>query len=1199
MGGNTSSQASLSQDKTRQNLEDEPIMVTRNLYGEILLNQNEQGQIIAQQVHYCTSKNEIEKFQKNIEKQKELQKNPNILQLIDFDGGQDNQVCGNMKQYKLKYEFLDQDLYSLMIQYYKEQMRFKEGTIFQMIGNVLSALQSFHKSNILHGSVQPKNILVSEDGTYFKLTNIEFMTHQNHFKNMLLGTEKDCYLSPELLTLLGASNQNQDFENIQQKIKDEKAEIFSLGLTTLNMALLENLQPIYDFDNYSIDFQHLEAKIYEVRQLYSEQLANLVQLMIGQEPNQRPTLEELLSVIRLSQSVIEPNEQHSNVNTQRKFNQNQQMEQQPADQFLQNQQQYQSPQQNQLNSNMKFNGQFSQNNYSQEKSGQQQTKRGIMIQQSDSINEKGRENYIDDQEIQEYQKEVLRKSQQVQQNSYQSPENQQEFQQNQQPFQQIKLIYGFQEPGSILNYQYQQDKNLSNQKLNDTLFNLERMIHKLLERSDGLLQDYDNSQLKHLAEEIREDKVLSTWKIPPVKLGQYAGSPLTYQKFRNNEQKENQQVKQDEVQLQNQQPKQQIVKKKMQSNTKSSSQLKQKQKSFGDSNSRKRNMLGAYQKNKDEFVPNEQQSYLNIKYKKSGRRKVEEGYAIFSVLLRLHKYVIIQFLYHGGIQNAENFMKEIAVVAVFQLFAMVIPEKIWLAFTQNFLVKGALNSVSNIVYCKMIMKVYNQEVSGQTVRANIQSDMVKNNQFQFYFVVAILALLGPLIIGIDKYVTKGSKAFYKFIPTIIIVTLQFVIAAVIVYQIGSYQFDLAKYLNNYLSQFTNQYKLYPNLLPLQAQMIYWTVSTFLLGLLFEPSTQTPIQALINGFMDIIVVQQKDGSFMSMPWHLRFGTISSIIWQTNYVKIYVNDILQKVTMKVDEYGAAYFLYEIKENSNKKQENFMENQNSNIQNINKVYNQNFTKSKKLMEQVNQLSHDGVQSTIIKGRKYYKSLRPPKKILKQFQLKQGSNSIRFELDDKYLGKQVVEGKIYLFNQNTKLVISDIDGTVTKSDILGHLLNSFGMQWFHDDLVEFHHQIVKNNYQIIYLTARPLIQYQYTRHTLNHCNQNNNKLPEGPLIMSADLMMSALKQEVFYKNVDEFKGTLLLEFVRLYGDVKNPVYASIGNKDTDLVAAIYCGINPENAYTINEQGQIHRYNNPGTVFSYKQLSKDIEKYFPKYNLN
>ena len=66
----------------------------------------------------------------------------------------------------------------------------------------------------------------------------------------------------------------------------------------------------------------------------------------------------------------------------------------------------------------------------------------------------------------------------------------------------------------------------------------------------------------------------------------------------------------------------------------------------------------------------------------------------------------------------------------------------------------------------------------------------------------------------------------------------------------------------------------------------------------------------------------------------------------------------------------------------------------------------------------------------------------------------------------------KIFLWDHQEKIVISDIDGTITKSDIWGQILS----KWIHSNIVNLFTEISKRHYKIIYLTARAIGQYQMT---------------------------------------------------------------------------------------------------------------------------
>lgn len=90
----------------------------------------------------------------------------------------------------------------------------------------------------------------------------------------------------------------------------------------------------------------------------------------------------------------------------------------------------------------------------------------------------------------------------------------------------------------------------------------------------------------------------------------------------------------------------------------------------------------------------------------------------------------------------------------------------------------------------------------------------------------------------------------------------------------------------------------------------------------------------------------------------------------------------------------------------------------------------------------------------------------------LKYGKNEAKFVLDVGIGVKEEISMKIFLWDSSEKFVISDIDGTITKSDILGQILN----KWIHPGVTKLFTEICKRQYKIIYLTARAIGQYQQT---------------------------------------------------------------------------------------------------------------------------
>ena len=116
---------------------------------------------------------------------------------------------------------------------------------------------------------------------------------------------------------------------------------------------------------------------------------------------------------------------------------------------------------------------------------------------------------------------------------------------------------------------------------------------------------------------------------------------------------------------------------------------------------------------------------------------------------------------------------------------------------------------------------------------------------------------------------------------------------------------------------------------------------------------------------------------------------------------------------------------------------------------------------------------------------ALKPTHDILKNLKLKIGLNKGLFTIKT-FFGIYSLETDIYLWELDSKIVISDIDGTITRSDALGQILPLFGIEYLQTGVVSLLSEINDNNYKIIYLTARPLIEASYTKKYLRSAEQS-----------------------------------------------------------------------------------------------------------------
>lgn len=218
------------------------------------------------------------------------------------------------------------------------------------------------------------------------------------------------------------------------------------------------------------------------------------------------------------------------------------------------------------------------------------------------------------------------------------------------------------------------------------------------------------------------------------------------------------------------------------------------------------------------------------------------------------------------------------------------------------------------------------------------------------------------------------------------------------------------------------------------------------------------------------------------------------------------------------------------------------------------------------------------------YTKSLRLPHEMLEKLELEPGVNSISFTVITRLQGTATCNARIFRWSSNTRIVISDVDGTITKSDALGHLFAFVGRDWTHCDIAKLYSAIANNGYRFVYLTSRSLGQANITRGYLRSVEQNGRfQLPDGPVIMSPDRLLAALRREVVLRNPQEFKIACLRDIQQLFcppittedGDAPanppgNPFWAGFGNRTNDAHAYTEIGIPPPRIFIVDATGRV-----------------------------
>uniref|UniRef100_A0A8C9WL06 phosphatidate phosphatase n=1 Tax=Scleropages formosus TaxID=113540 RepID=A0A8C9WL06_SCLFO len=231
---------------------------------------------------------------------------------------------------------------------------------------------------------------------------------------------------------------------------------------------------------------------------------------------------------------------------------------------------------------------------------------------------------------------------------------------------------------------------------------------------------------------------------------------------------------------------------------------------------------------------------------------------------------------------------------------------------------------------------------------------------------------------------------------------------------------------------------------------------------------------------------------------------------------------------------------------------------------------------------------------GISYKKTLRLTSEQLMSLQLKEGPNDVVFSVTTQYQGTCRCEGTIYLWSWDDKIVISDIDGTITRSDTLGHILPTLGKDWTHQGIARLYHKVSQNGYKFLYCSARAIGMADMTRGYLHWVNERGTMLPLGPVLLSPSSLFSALHREVIEKKPEKFKIECLTDIKNLFHPNTEPFYAAFGNRPTDVYSYKEVGVPLNRIFTVNPKGELVQEHAKTNISSYVRLSEVVDHVFP-----
>jgi len=300
------------------------------------------------------------------------------------------------------------------------------------------------------------------------------------------------------------------------------------------------------------------------------------------------------------------------------------------------------------------------------------------------------------------------------------------------------------------------------------------------------------------------------------------------------------------------------------------------------------------------------------------------------------------------------------------------------------------------------------------------------------------------------------------------------------------------------------------------------------------------EALANGASDVLVVRKSTGELVSSGWYGQIGKLNSVFQSRagKNVVIFVNSVPARPNMVVCDSGTLQF---------------------------RSGRNGYTMSSDDLEELN--------------------------------LKPGLNEARYVSQEL---EEIIHFSVFLFDETEKFILSDIDGTITESDVKGHISTFLGITSVHKNVVQLFDKIGQNGYTLIYLTARSMAQEEDTKHYLFKmlANQNGFSLPVGPVLFSPVSFMSGVVAEVVTKSPNIQKSKIIQEIWSLFEsknltDINETIAGCYGDKETDTKAYLDSGLSPNSVYIINPAGELRNVGS-GDVTNYGEQVENVNELYP-----
>ena len=143
-----------------------------------------------------------------------------------------------------------------------------------------------------HGDFSTKNIVVTEDKEY-KLIDSRLLAAGAvpvHYAITEDSKTEGRYISPSIFAALGRKENKTRLQH-----NAVKSDVFSLGMTILEAATLQNLDHVYNWEKYEIEAEKIADLLKELteQKRYSPILLQTIEYMVNTNEELRPNFQKL------------------------------------------------------------------------------------------------------------------------------------------------------------------------------------------------------------------------------------------------------------------------------------------------------------------------------------------------------------------------------------------------------------------------------------------------------------------------------------------------------------------------------------------------------------------------------------------------------------------------------------------------------------------------------------------------------------------------------------------------------------------------------------------------------------------------------------------------------------------------------------------------------------------------------------------